>query len=89
MPPPEEGDTSIFIQLEPGFLYGSYIHLQVEAFFPKPGRYSLRAAYKSWLIKETVAPQLRNLRALWIDSPEIISEPVWIQVTSTTKRVRR
>ncbi|MBC8030042.1 MAG: hypothetical protein H7Z16_08015 [Pyrinomonadaceae bacterium] len=89
MPPPPEGDKSFFILLEPGFLYGSYMHLKVKDFFPKPGRYSLRVTYKSWLIKETVAPQLRNLPALWVDSPEIISEPVWIEVTSPAKRVRR
>lgn len=89
MPPPPEGDKSFFILLEPGFLYGSYMHLKVKDFFPKPGWYSLRVAYKSWLIKETVAPQLRNLPALWVDSPEIISEPVWIEVNSTAKRVRR
>jgi hypothetical protein len=89
MPPPREGDTSFLIRLEPGFLYGSYVLLKVKDFFPKPGRYSLRVAYKSWLIKETVAPQLRNLPTLWIDSPEIISEPVWIEVTSTAKRTRR
>ena len=89
MPPPKEGDTSIFIRLEPGFLYGSYVQLEVKDFFPKPGRYSLRASYKSWLFKDTVAPELRNLPALWKDSPEIISEPVWITVTSTGQRVRR
>jgi len=89
MPPPPEGDKFFFILLEPGFLYGSYMHLKVKDFFPKPGRYSLRVAYKSWLIKETVAPQFRDLPALWIDSPEIISEPVWIEVTSTAKKVRR
>lgn len=89
MPPPKEGDTSIFIRIEPGFLYGSYVRLKVKDFFPKPGRYSLRASYKSWLFKDTVAPQLRDLPALWKDSPEIISEPVWIQVTSMTQRVRR
>lgn len=89
MPPPMEGDTSILIRLEPGFLYGSYWHLKVKDFFPKPGRYSLRVAYKSWLRKETVVPEFRNLPALWIDSPEINSEPVWIEVSSTAKRVRR
>jgi hypothetical protein len=89
MPPPKEGDTSIFIRLEPGFLYGSYLLLKVKDFFPKPGQYSLRVMYKSWLRQETVAPQLRNLPALWIDSPVIVSEPVWIEVHSTAKRVRR
>lgn len=89
MPPPKEGDTSIFIRLEPGFLYGSYVRLQVKAFFPKPGRYSLRGSYKSWLFKDTVVPQFRDLPALWKDSPEIISEPVWIEVTSTAKSVPR
>ena len=89
MPPPKEGDTSLFIRLEPGFLYGSYVLLKVRDFFPKPGRYSLRGSYRSWLFKESVVPQLRDLPALWKDSPEIISEPVWIVVTSEAKRVRR
>ena len=89
MPPPKEGEKSIFLQLQPGFLYGSYMHLKVKDFFPKPGRYSLRVAYKSWLIKETIAPELRNLPALWQDSPEIISEPVWIHVYSTRIRMTR
>jgi hypothetical protein len=89
MPPPKEGDTSIFIRLEPGFLYGSYVRLKVKAFFPKPGRYSLRASYKSWLFKESVVPELRELPALWKDSPEIVSEPVWIEVTSTAPRATR
>jgi hypothetical protein len=90
MPPPNEDDTSILVRLEPGSSYGSYVlPLKVKDFFPKPGRYSLRAIYKSWLIKETVAPQLRNLPAVWADSPEIISEAVWIRVSSTAHRVRR
>ena len=89
MPQPKEGDTSVFIRLEPGFLYGSYMQLEVRPFFPKPGRYSLRALYKSWLFKDTIAPQLRNLPALWKDSSYLISKPVWIEVISTTKKMRR
>jgi len=88
MPPPKEGDTSILIRLEPGFLYGSYAQLDVKDFFPKPGRYSLRVAYGSSLMKDLVVPELRDLPALWHDSPIIISEPVWIEVTSTAKKVR-
>jgi hypothetical protein len=89
MPPPKEGDTSILIKLEPGFLYGSHVQLDVKDFFPKPGRYSLRVAYGSSLMKELVVPQFRDLPALWRDSPIIISEPVWITITSTGHRVRR
>lgn len=89
MPPPMEGDTSILIRLEPGFFYGSYVQLKVKDFFPKPGRYSLRVGYKSWLRKETVASQFRDLPALWADTPQIISEPVWIDVNSTANRVTR
>jgi len=80
MPPPKEGDTSILIPLDEGFSYGTWINLQVKDFFPKPGRYSIRVIYKSWLRKELVAPQLRDLPALWAETPEIPSEQVWIQV---------
>jgi hypothetical protein len=81
MPPPKEGDASILIPLDEGFLYGTSVNLLVKDFFPKPGRYSIRVIYKSWLRKEFVAPQLRDLPAVWADTPEIVSEPVWIDVT--------
>jgi hypothetical protein len=81
MPPPKEGDTSILIPLDEGFLYGTSVNLLAKDFFPKPGRYSIRVIYKSWLRKEFVAPQLRDLPALWADTPEIASEPLWIDVT--------
>ncbi len=89
MPPPEEGDTSILIRLDQGCLYGSYLHLEVKDFFPKPGRYSLRVTYKSWLRKESVLSHFQDLPALWADSPEITSKPVWIEVVSKGKRERR
>jgi len=44
-------------------------------------RYSIRVIYKSWLCEEFVASQLRDLPALWADTPEIVSELVWIDVT--------
>jgi len=89
MPPPKEGDTSILIRLEPGFFYGTYVYLKVKDFFPKPGRYSIRVTYKSWLRRESVASQFRNLPALWADTPEINSEPVWIEVNAKANRVMR
>jgi hypothetical protein len=89
MPPPKEGDTSILIRLEPGYLYGTSVYLKVKDFFPKPGRYALRVAYGSSLLKETVAPELRNLPVLWAHSPIIVSEPVWITVTATANRMTR
>jgi hypothetical protein len=81
MPPPKEGDTSILVRLDQGFFYGTSVNLLVKDFFPKPGRYSVRVIYKSWLRKEFVPLQLRDLPALWADTPEIASEPVWIDVT--------
>lgn len=81
MPPPQPDDTSILIPLEGGFFYGTWVGLLVKDFFPKPGRYSIRVKYKSMLSKEFVAPQLRGLPALWADTPEIASDPVWINVT--------
>jgi hypothetical protein len=80
MPPPKEGDTSILIRLDEGFFYGTWVNLPVKDFFSKPGRYSIRVIYKSWLRKEFVASQLRDLPALWAETPEIPSEQVWMQV---------
>lgn len=80
MPPPKEGDTSILIPLDSGFLYGTSLRLQVKDFFPKPGSYTIRVGYKSWLPKELVPSQLRNLPALWADTPVIVSEPVRIHI---------
>ncbi len=81
MPPPVQGDTSILIPLESGFLYGTSVNLSVKGFFPKPGRYSLRVIYHSMLPKELVAPELRQLPALWFGTPSIPSRQVWIEVT--------
>jgi len=80
MPPPKEGDTSVLIRLDEGFFYGTSVNLLVKDFLPKPGRYSIRVIYKSWLRKEFVAPELRDLPAIWADTPQIASEPVWIDV---------
>jgi hypothetical protein len=81
MPPPMEGDASILIRLDQGFFYGNSVNLLVKEFFPAPGRYSIRVTYKSWLRRESVAPQLRSLPAIWEDAPQISSEPIWINVT--------
>jgi hypothetical protein len=80
MPPPPENDTSILVRLEPGFFYGTSVGLVLKDFFTKPGRYSIRVTYKSMLPKELVAQQLRDLPALWMDTPPITSEPIWIDV---------
>jgi hypothetical protein len=87
MPPPKEGDTSILVRLDSGFFYGRWLDLPVKESFPKPGRYLLRVIYKSWLRKELIAPQLRDLPAVWADTPGIVSEPVWIEIlqNSATK----
>jgi hypothetical protein len=91
MPPPKEGDTSILVRLDSGFFYGTWLDLPVKDGFPKPGRYSIRVIYKSWLRKEFVAPQLRDLPALWADSPEIASKPVWVEIErdSATNKPQR
>jgi len=81
IPPPVEGDTSILVPLDRGFLYGTSVNLLIKAFFPNAGRYSIRVIYNSMLPKELVAPQLRGLPALWSGTPSIRSEPVWIDVT--------
>jgi hypothetical protein len=87
MPPPKEGDTSILVRLDSGFFYGTWLDLPVKDSFPKPGRYSLRVIYKSWLRKDFVAPQLRDLPALWADSPEIASQPVWVEIQQNSASV--
>jgi hypothetical protein len=91
MPPPKEGDTSILVRLDSGFFYGTWLDLPVKDGFPKPGRYSIRVIYKSWLRKEFVAPQLRDLPALWAESPEIASQPVWVEIqeNSATNKPQR
>jgi len=81
MPPPREGDSSILVRLDSGFFYGTSVNLIAKDFFPKPGRYSIRVIYKSWLHKDSVPPELRGLPALWEDTPQIASEPVWIEIT--------
>lgn len=81
MPPPREGDSSILIRLDSGFFYGTSVNLIAKDFFPKPGRYSIRIIYKSWLHKDSVPPDLRDLPALWEDTPQISSELVWIDIT--------
>ena len=80
MPPPKKGDTSILVPLGSMFLYGTSLRLQVKDFFPKPGTYSIRVMYHSQLPKELVASNLRNLPALWADTPTIVSEPVQIRI---------
>lgn len=80
MPAPRPEDTSILFPLNRGFLYGTSLRLLVKGFFPKPGRYSIRVIYQSMISKESVAPQLRNLPALWSDTPSIASEPIRIEV---------
>jgi len=81
MPPPKEGDKSILIPLHEGFSYGRWVTFPVKNFLPKPGRYCLRVIYNSMLPRELVAPELRDLPALWSGTPSIPSGPVWIQVS--------
>jgi hypothetical protein len=80
MPPPREGDASILVRLEPGFFYGTWVNLSVKDWFLKPGKYSIRVTYKSWLSKNFVRPELRDLPAIWSDTSEIHSEPVSIAI---------
>jgi hypothetical protein len=81
MPPPQKQlDLSDLIRLDAGFLYGTSVILRTSDFFPKPGRYTIRVTYKSWLRKEQVEPQLRDLPVVWAETPEIRSEPLRITV---------
>lgn len=83
MPPPPPGDTTILLRLDEGFFYGTSLSLSVKDVFPKPGRYAIRVVYKSWLPKDLVAPELRNLPAMWADSPAIASDQLWVDVTGS------
>jgi hypothetical protein len=78
---PKPEDTSILVRLNNRFFYGTRLDVQVKDWFPKPGRYAMRVVYKSWLQKDAVPPQLRNLPAIWADTPPIRSAPVWIDVS--------
>jgi hypothetical protein len=80
MPPPKEGDTSILVRLDEEFFYGTWVSFLVKDVFSKPGKYSIRVIYKSWLRKEFVAPQFRHLHAVWAETPEIASPRLWIDV---------
>jgi len=72
---------SVLIRLDKKVFLWNWVDLPVKDSFPRPGRYLIRVIYKSWLRKEFVAPQLRELLALWADTPQIASEPVWIDVS--------
>jgi len=80
-PPPRENDNSILIRLEDGFFYGRWVNLKVSDIFKKPGTYSIRVSYKSWLHKDSVSPQLQDLPALWSDTPTMSSKPIRIEIT--------
>ncbi len=81
MPPANPDDPSILVRLDQGFFYGTSVVLKVKDFFPEPGRYSIRVVYESRIQKDALLPQLRSLPVLWQDMPQIVSEPVWINVT--------
>jgi hypothetical protein len=81
MPPPRQGDLSILVRLDKGFFYGTWLEIPVKDSFPKTGKYTIRVIYKSWLRKESVPPQLRDLPAVWADTPQISSAPLRIDVT--------
>ena len=80
MPPPRPDDTTLLVRLDLGYCYGTTLSFIVKDNIPKTGKYAIRVMYKSWLPKDLVAPQLRQLPALWKESPPILSDPVWITI---------
>ncbi len=80
-PPPQEGDLSILVRLDEGYLYGTQLELPLKDNLPKPGRYSLRVIYKSVLHREFLSAQLRNLAIISDQTPAIPSEPLWFEIT--------
>jgi hypothetical protein len=80
-PPPRDGDASILIRLDEQCFYGTWVKVPVKDRFLKPGRYSIQVEYKSWLQRDQVPPQLRDLPAIWEDAPSISSMPVWVEIT--------
>jgi hypothetical protein len=81
---------SVIAWLPASFMVLTGLDLPVKESFPKPGRYSLRVIYKSWLRKEFIAPQLRDLPTVWADTPGIVSEPLRIEIqeNSATKKLK-
>jgi len=80
MPPSLEGDTTILNRIDPAFFYGRRRKLHITDYFKGPGTYTIRVRYKSWLRKEEVETQLRNLPAIWADAPPIDSDSVSIVI---------
>jgi hypothetical protein len=80
MPPAPEGDTTILNRLDQAFFYGTRRKLPINEHFRGPGTYKIRVRYKSWLRKEEVETQLRNLPAIWGDSPAIDSDPISVVI---------
>lgn len=80
MPPPQPEDITLLVRLERGCFYGTHLELPVKETFPEPGRYSIIVGYKSWLRREHVGAQLRDVAAVWADAPEVVSNTVMIEV---------
>lgn len=85
-PPPKEGDTSFLLPLDSGHSYGSWFALSVKDFFHNPGKYSIRITYHNWLPKEFIPRKFRGQPVLGADTPSIVSEPLWIEVTDSAAR---
>gem|GEM_PF-1780183 len=80
-PPLKKGDTSFLIPLETGYSYGTSMELSVRDLFRKPGKYSIRVTYHNWLPRDFIPHQLRGKAVLARDTPALVSEPLWIEVT--------
>lgn len=82
MPPPMKDDPLPLVRLEEWQFLGTTRLLHITKDFPlKPGKYSIRVKYKSWLYREDFESRFRDLNVMWRDDPAIVSEPVWIEVT--------
>ena len=67
VPPPPRKDG--LIRLDDGFFYGMWVDLRLKEWSLKPGRYSIRAVYKSYLETSEVPPRLQDLPPIWETQP--------------------
>lgn len=80
-PPPKKGDDSVLLPLEAGYSYGTWMELLTKDFFRDPGKYSIRMTYHNWLPEDFIPRRLHGQPVLGADTPPIVSEPLWIEIT--------
>jgi len=77
-PPPPMKDA--LIRLDENRFYGMWVDLNLKEFSLKPGQYSIRASYRSYLERGDAPPRLEDLSPVWRTQP-IPSAPISIRVS--------